>query len=125
MENVLDILKQIKCKECKKSLHIKINNIKYDGFFDFYCLCDYMKYYISTNNFQCIVSSNRYNCSYRVVEIGYIYNHLHFRLNSYSANCFNELNTGLIFDKSLLFNLPEIEKALNVHSNLERNLIFK
>lgn len=66
MENVFNILKQIKCKECKQCLHIKRNDIRYNDFFDFYCLCDYMRYYISIDNYnRCIVSSNRFYRSYQ------------------------------------------------------------
>jgi hypothetical protein len=122
MENILDLLKQIKCKKCNNNLEIKVNYE--DNGYDLYCSCNYINYFFSTYKNQLYISSNN-NIIFVLIVIHLQGNELYFYLNSCSDKCFDALNTGLDFKKTILFNISDIEKTLNIYSTLESNLIFK
>lgn len=126
MRNTLHTLKQIKCKECKSNLEILRG---YDDG-DLFCSCKYIDYSFIILNNQLLIgdlSGITIVQIYRLVDkrrsVSDSCYEIRFDLNR--VGLFNESNTDLLFNKSFLFNITEIEKALNVYSGIERNLIFK
>lgn len=118
MEKILFTLKQIKCKECKGNLEILRG---YDDG-DLFCSCNYINYFFALFERSLHISSIN-NIYINLISMYIIKNEIVYSLNK--SDLFDELNTGLIFNKSLLFNISEIEKVLNIYSGIERNLIFK